>query len=93
MRPCASPRMLPEDDLHRAGAPRPRLVCTSGVGATCRTASARARFRPGQVIFGKRRAYQRKVAVAEIDGDCVRRIYVLRAKDRTPFCRSSCRFS
>ena len=24
-------------------------------------------FRPGQVLFGKRRAYQRKVAVAEFD--------------------------
>jgi len=28
------------------------------------------RFRPGQVLFGKRRAYQRKVAVAEFDGIC-----------------------
>ena len=26
------------------------------------------RFCPGQVLFGKRRAYQRKVAVAEFDG-------------------------
>jgi len=29
-----------------------------------------SRFRPGQVLFGKRRAYQRKVAVAEFDGIC-----------------------
>lgn len=28
------------------------------------------RFRKGQVLFGKRRAYQRKVAVAEFDGIC-----------------------
>ena len=28
------------------------------------------RFRKGQVLFGKRRAYQRKVAVAEWDGIC-----------------------
>lgn len=28
------------------------------------------RFRKGQVLFGKRRAYQRKVAVAEFDGLC-----------------------
>ncbi len=28
------------------------------------------RFRRGQVLFGKRRAYQRKVAVAEFDGIC-----------------------
>jgi len=28
------------------------------------------RFRKGQVLFGKRRAYQRKVAVADFDGIC-----------------------
>lgn len=28
------------------------------------------RFRKGQVLFGKRRAYQRKVAIAEFDGIC-----------------------
>ena len=28
------------------------------------------RFQPGQVLFGSRRAYQRKVAVAEFDGIC-----------------------
>lgn len=28
------------------------------------------RFRSGQVLFGKRRAYQRKLAVAEFDGIC-----------------------
>jgi type I restriction enzyme, S subunit len=28
------------------------------------------RFKPGQVLFGKRRAYQRKAAVAEFDGIC-----------------------
>ena len=27
-------------------------------------------FRPGQVLFGKRRAYQRKVAVADFAGVC-----------------------
>ncbi len=34
------------------------------------------RFRPGHVLFGKRRAYQRKVAVAEFDGVCSSDIYV-----------------
>jgi type I restriction enzyme, S subunit len=34
-------------------------------------------FRPGQVLFGKRRAYQRKVAVADFDGVCSGDIYVL----------------
>ena len=38
-------------------------------------------FRPGQVLFGKRRAYQRKVAVAEFSGVCSGDIYVLETKD------------
>jgi type I restriction enzyme, S subunit len=37
-------------------------------------------FRPGQVLFGKRRAYQRKVAVADFSGVCSGDIYVLEAK-------------
>ncbi len=39
------------------------------------------RFRPGQVLFGKRRAYQRKVAVADFDGVCSGDIYVFESKD------------
>jgi type I restriction enzyme, S subunit len=38
-------------------------------------------FRPGQVLFGKRRAYQRKVAVADFNGVCSGDIYVLEAKN------------
>lgn len=38
-------------------------------------------FQPGQVLFGKRRAYQRKVAVAEFDGVCSGDIYVFETKD------------
>jgi type I restriction enzyme S subunit len=38
-------------------------------------------FQPGQVLFGKRRAYQRKVAVADFAGVCSGDIYVLEAKD------------
>jgi type I restriction enzyme, S subunit len=34
-------------------------------------------FNPGQVLFGKRRAYQRKVAVADFSGVCSGDIYVL----------------
>ena len=34
-------------------------------------------FQPGQVLFGKRRAYQRKVAVAEFGGVCSGDIFVL----------------
>jgi type I restriction enzyme S subunit len=40
-----------------------------------------SRFRPGQVLFGKRRAYQRKVAVADFDGVCSGDIYVLESAD------------
>lgn len=39
------------------------------------------RFRPGHVLFGKRRAYQRKVAVADFEGVCSGDIYVLEPKD------------
>jgi len=38
-------------------------------------------FQPGQVLFGKRRAYQRKVAVADFDGVCSGDIYVLEPTD------------
>ena len=37
-------------------------------------------FRPGQVLFGKRRAYQRKVAVADFSGVCSGDIYALEPK-------------
>jgi len=38
-------------------------------------------FRPGQVLFGKRRAYQRKVAIADFDGVCSGDIYVFQPKN------------
>ncbi len=38
-------------------------------------------FEPGQVLFVKRRAYQRKVAVADFAGVCSGDIYVLEPKD------------
>lgn len=38
-------------------------------------------FKPGQVLFGKRRAYQRKVAVADFAGVCSGDIYVFEPKD------------
>lgn len=39
------------------------------------------RFRPGQVLFGKRRSYQSKVAVADFEGVCSGDIYVLESRD------------
>lgn len=38
------------------------------------------RFRPGDVIFGRRRAYQKKVALAEFEGICSAHALVLRAR-------------
>lgn len=38
-------------------------------------------FKPGQVLFGKRRAYQRKVAVADFAGVCSGDIYVFESRD------------
>ncbi|MHC5717793.1 MAG: restriction endonuclease subunit S, partial [Nostoc sp.] len=35
-----------------------------------------SKFKPGQVLFGKRRAYQRKVALADFEGVCSGDIYV-----------------
>ena len=38
-------------------------------------------FEPGQVLFGKRRAYQRKVVIADFSGVCSGDIYVLESQD------------
>jgi type I restriction enzyme S subunit len=38
-------------------------------------------FKPGQVLFGKRRAYQRKVAMADFTGVCSGDIYVLETQE------------
>jgi type I restriction enzyme M protein len=56
------------------------------------------RFRKGDIIFGRRRAYQRKLAVAETDGICSAHAMVVRAKpdvvlpDFLPFLMMSDKF-
>ena len=56
------------------------------------------RFRKGDIIFGRRRAYQRKLAVAEMDGICSAHAMVVRAKPAVvmpeflPFLMMSDRF-
>jgi len=45
--------------------------------------STKLRFRPGDIIFGKRRAYQRKLAVADFEGICSAHAMVLRAKPKS----------
>ncbi len=42
--------------------------------------SGKLRFRKGDIIFGKRRAYQRKLAVAEFGGICSAHAMVIRAR-------------
>ena len=42
--------------------------------------ATKLRFRKGDIIFGRRRVYQRKLAVAEFDGICSAHAMVLRAK-------------
>lgn len=49
-------------------------------GAPDDVASTKLRFKPGDIIFGKRRAYQRKLAVADFEGICSAHAMVLRAK-------------
>jgi type I restriction enzyme S subunit len=39
------------------------------------------RFKPGQVLYGSRRTYLRKVAVADFEGICANTTYVLESKD------------
>lgn len=38
------------------------------------------KFKSGQILFGKRRAYQRKVAIADFEGICSPHIWALEAK-------------
>jgi len=60
--------------------------------------ATKLRFRTGDIIFGRRRVYQRKVAVAEFDGICSAHAMVIRAredvidKDFLPFLMQSSMF-
>ena len=49
-------------------------------GAPGEVESTKLRYQPGDIIFGKRRAYQRKVAVADTEGICSAHAMVLRAR-------------
>ncbi len=55
------------------------------------------KFKKGQILFGKRRAYQRKVAIADFDGICSPHIWALEARkelnqDYLPFVMLTERF-
>jgi type I restriction enzyme, S subunit len=45
--------------------------------------ATKLRFRVGDIIFGRRRVYQRKLAVADFDGICSAHAMVLRARPHT----------
>jgi restriction endonuclease S subunit len=49
-------------------------------GETSDVESSKLIFKSGDIIFGKRRAYQRKLAVADFDGICSAHAMVLRPK-------------
>ena len=49
-------------------------------GVPSEVESTKLLFQPGDIIFGKRRVYQRKVAVADREGICSAHAMVLRAK-------------
>lgn len=50
-------------------------------GAITDVEATKLRFQPGDIIFGRRRAYQRKVAVADFEGICSAHALVLRARE------------
>ncbi|HZT15772.1 MAG TPA: restriction endonuclease subunit S [Gaiellaceae bacterium] len=76
------------DDPSQAGVERyvglehldPGSLSISRWGHPSDVEATKLRFWPGDVIFGRRRAYQRKLAVADFDGICSAHALVLRAK-------------
>ena len=53
-----------------------------GWGETVNGTTFTKRFTKGDILFGKRRAYLKKVAIATFDGLCSGDILVIRAKDK-----------
>lgn len=82
---CVNDRV---DDPSAAGVDRyvglehldPESLTIRRWGSPDDVASTKLRFKPGDIIFGKRRAYQRKLAVADFEGICSAHAMVLRAK-------------
>ena len=82
---CVNDRV---DDPSAAGVERyvglehldPESLTIRRWGTPDQVESTKLRFIPGDIIFGKRRAYQRKLAVADFEGICSAHAMVLRAK-------------
>ena len=75
------------DDPQQAGVDRyvglehldPGVLTVQRWDSPDKVAAQKLRFYPGDVIFGRRRAYQKKVAMAEFEGICSAHALVLRA--------------
>lgn len=76
------------DDPNTAGVDRyvglehldPGSLRVTRWGSPGEVSAQKLRFHPGDIIFGKRRAYQRKVAVADFGGICSAHAMVLRER-------------
>lgn len=74
------------DDPSKAGVDRyvglehldPGVMSVERWGTPDEVEAQKLRFEPGDVIFGRRRAYQKKVALAEFEGICSAHALVLR---------------
>lgn len=53
----------------------------NGYGVASEVSSSKAKFKKGDILFGKLRPYLRKVIVAPFDGVCSTDIWVVRAKE------------
>ena len=60
----------------------PDSLAISRWGAPTDVGATKLRFRSGDIIFGKRRVYQKKLAVADFNGICSAHAMVLRARPR-----------
>lgn len=58
----------------------PGVLTVQRWGSPDEVEAQKLRFQPGDVIFGRRRAYQKKVALAEFEGICSAHALVLRAR-------------
>jgi type I restriction enzyme S subunit len=76
------------DDPSKAGVDRyvglehldPGAMTVQRWGTPDMVEAQKLRFQPGDVIFGRRRAYQKKVALVEFEGICSAHALVLRAR-------------
>lgn len=76
------------DDPSQAGVDRyvglehldPGIMTVQRWDSPDKVEAQKLRFQPGDVIFGRRRAYQKKVALAEFEGICSAHALVLRGK-------------